>query len=167
MNFPGAEEEDEQEETRKHCSRMRTICCSERRGVYLPGGCTYQGVTCLGGVPAQGVNLPRVCTCPGWGCICPGDVPSQGGVPTWGVYLPGGSCPGGVPTQCGVYLPSGCTCPGWVYLLVGCTCPGGYTCPGGCTCLGDVPTRGVPAQGVYPACTEAGIPPCGQNDRQV
>ena len=45
--------------------------------------------TLAGGVPARG------CTCPGE-CTCLG-VP--GGVPAQGVYLPRGTCPGGVPAQ--------------------------------------------------------------------
>ena len=83
-----------------HSSRMRTarllpispsMHCKGGgylpRGVYLPGGCTYPGgCTCLGDVPARE------------GGTCPG------GVPTQGVYLPRGcTCPGGLPAQ-GVYL---------------------------------------------------------------
>ena len=56
---------------------------------------------------------------------------------SWGVYLPGGTCPGRV------YLPRGCTCLG-VYLSRRCTCPEGCTYPGGWCAY-----PGVPAQGVY------------------
>ena len=73
---------------RMHSSGMHTACLftvpqhALWQGVYLPGGCT-----CLRGVPALGVYLPRV-------------------VPTWGVYLPREcTCLGGVPAQ---VLPSPC-----------------------------------------------------------
>ena len=48
------------------------------------------------GGPAQGVYLPRGCTCYGRGCTCYGR----------GVYLPGGC------TSLGVVPEWGCTCPG-------------------------------------------------------
>ena len=53
--------------------------CTCPGGVYLPGGCT-----CQGGVPAQ------LYTCPG-------------GLPVWGVYLPGagGTCLFTFPPSCG------------------------------------------------------------------
>ena len=67
--------------------------------MYLPegGGCTCQRGVYLpeGGVPAWGVYLPGGCT-------------YLGGVPAWGVYLPGGvTCPGGVPGRGCTYW--GCT----------------------------------------------------------
>ena len=98
-----------------------------------------------GGVPAKG------CTCPGW------------------VYLPGGTCLGGVPAQ-GVYRPGGCTCPGGVPAR-GCTCPGLGVPSWGCTCTrelylprgylprrvylpgGDLPS-GVPAHVLPPPCEQ-------------
>ena len=104
-----------------------------------------------------------------------------GGVPTWGVYLPGGcTCQGGVPAKGvysprGMYLPRGCTCPGCT-CLGRCTCPGRYL-PRGVYLPGCVPARGegtcpggrVPAQ---EGCTCQGVylprySPCEQNDRQV
>ena len=82
--------------TRKHSSRMRTVRCSDRhggevctcsgvawglpargKGVYLSGG---------GGVPAQGVYLPR--GIPTQGCSCRGYT-YPGGCTWSGGYLPG------------------------------------------------------------------------------
>ena len=135
-------------ETRKNSNRMRTarllpvspsMHCSGGRCICLGGvpacECTCPGrYTALGGgVPAQGVYLPRRVYLPrGVGVPAQGGVPSQEGVPSGGctclgvylvggVYLPGRCVPdqGGVPAQ-GLYKSSGCTYPG------GCTCPGGY-----------------------------------------
>ena len=67
-----------------HSSRMRTgllidrmLVSASQGGVYLPGGCT-----CQGGL------LPRGCACQGGRVSTLG----SGGVPAWGVYLPGGVC---------------------------------------------------------------------------
>ena len=105
-----------------HSSRMRTaplLTVSQHAllEVYLPGGCTCQGCTCLkactcqGGCTCLGVYLPGVYL--PMGCTCPGEV-----------YLPGGVPARGVPAQ-GVYLPGGCTCQG-VYLPGGVPAWGGY-----------------------------------------
>ena len=50
------------------------------------GGVPAQGMYLPRGVPAQGVYLPRECT-------CLGGVPTLGGVPAWRLYLPGGYLP--------------------------------------------------------------------------
>ena len=82
------------------------------------------GCTCLGGVPAWGVYLPRR------GVYLPGGVPSPGGVPAQeGVYLP----------RRGVYLPRR-----GVYLPGGCTWSRGFTCPGGVPGPGGVPAQVLP-----------------------
>ena len=107
-------------------------CCPYLPARTAPGGCTCQGVYPSGGylprgsdVPAQGVYLPRGCTCPG-------------GVPAQGVYMPGGV------HAHGVYLPTGCT---WgvpahrVYL--GAPTQGVYLVPGG-----------VPAEVLNPPCEQ-------------
>ena len=79
-------------DTRKHSSRMRTVCCSGRRRVgCLPRGCVCPGGVCLGrclpgGVCLGGVWLGvRVCL----GGVCLGGCLSGGG----------GVCPGGVVSQ--------------------------------------------------------------------
>ena len=100
--------------TRMHSSRMRTVPNVDR----IPESAIVSGGG-QGGVKwSQGV-VP--CLVLG-GCLVPGGVPawSQGGVLSWGVYLPG---PGGrgVPAWSG-----GCTC-----LVQGDTClePGGVYLP--------------------------------------
>ena len=70
--------------TRMHTSRMLTARLLPVSQHALPQG--------TGGVPAEGVYLPRVVYLPGRG--------------TW----LGGTCPGGVPAW--GYLPRGCTYPG-------------------------------------------------------
>ena len=44
--------------TRKHSSRMRTIRCSDRRGGGVRGVHLLGGVPSKGGVPARGMYLP-------------------------------------------------------------------------------------------------------------
>ena len=93
-------------ETRIHSSRMRTARLLTLSQHALPGGVPTRGCTC------PGVYLPRGV------CACLGGVYLPGGVPVQGVYLPRGgvpargcSFPGGYLLR-GVYLPGGCTCPG-------------------------------------------------------
>ena len=92
-------------------------------GCTCPGECTCPRGTFPGGVPGRGV--------PARGCTYLGGVPSHGGVPAQGEYLPRG-VPGGVPAW-GVPVQGRCTFPG------GCTSPGVY--------LGGVPAWGVPVLG--------------------
>ena len=97
--------------TRKHSSRMPTICCTDRHG----------GCTCPGGVSAQvGVYLPRPGGLPAGVCTCQGCVPAQG------VYLPRGCTVGGVPASvhAGIHTPRADTPIGQTPPLPGGHCSG-------------------------------------------
>ena len=77
-----------------HSSRM---CTARLLPVSPSMHCSQGGVPAQrGGVPAQGVYLPRGVYQPG-GAPAQGDVPAQGGVPSRGVPAQGGTCPGTPP----------------------------------------------------------------------
>ena len=96
------------------------------------------GVPAPGGVPAWGVPVP--------GVYLPGGCSWLRRCTCWGVYLPGVYLLGGVPVW-GLYLPRGVYLPG-VYLPGACTCWGVYL-SGGCTCLEGVSAWGCTCWGVY------------------
>ena len=107
---------------RLHNSTNATVDLSSNKNAYSSRMRTTRLLT-ASQLALLGVYLSRRCTCPEGGT-------SPRGVPTRGVYLPGG-----VPAR--VYLPRGYL-PSGVYLLGGCTClvgsgggEGCRTCPGG------------------------------------